>query len=110
MFHTIIIVGNVGKDAEMRYTPSGAVVMKSKVDAVKIGYIVTVILFLIAGVLSAVNLGNLSSMKNLEFEKEVKLACYELGFSEYDIVDWRAFCIWNGFVIEIKMEIEDDSF
>jgi len=26
MFHTIIIVGNVGKDAEMRYTPSGAAV------------------------------------------------------------------------------------
>ncbi|GAB4485325.1 MAG: single-stranded DNA-binding protein [Anaerolineales bacterium] len=23
MFHTIIIAGNVGKDAEMRYTPSG---------------------------------------------------------------------------------------
>jgi len=26
MYHTIIIVGNVGKDAEMRYTPSGAAV------------------------------------------------------------------------------------
>lgn len=26
MFHTIIIVGNVGKDPEMRYTPSGAAV------------------------------------------------------------------------------------
>ena len=26
MFHTIIIVGNVGRDAEMRYTPSGAAV------------------------------------------------------------------------------------
>ena len=26
MFHTIIVVGNVGKDAEMRYTPSGAAV------------------------------------------------------------------------------------
>ena len=24
MFHTIIVVGNVGRDAEMRYTPSGA--------------------------------------------------------------------------------------
>jgi single-strand DNA-binding protein len=24
MFHTIIIVGNVGRDPEMRYTPSGA--------------------------------------------------------------------------------------
>ena len=24
MYHTIIVVGNVGKDAEMRYTPSGA--------------------------------------------------------------------------------------
>ena len=23
MYHTIIIVGNVGKDPEMRYTPSG---------------------------------------------------------------------------------------
>ncbi len=26
MFHTIIIVGNVGKDPEMRYTPSGQAV------------------------------------------------------------------------------------
>ena len=26
MFHTIIIVGNVGRDPEMRYTPSGAAV------------------------------------------------------------------------------------
>ncbi len=26
MFHTIILVGNVGKDPEMRYTPSGAAV------------------------------------------------------------------------------------
>jgi single-strand DNA-binding protein len=26
MYHTIIIVGNVGKDPEMRYTPSGAAV------------------------------------------------------------------------------------
>ena len=26
MYHTIIIVGNVGRDAEMRYTPSGAAV------------------------------------------------------------------------------------
>jgi len=26
MYHTIIIVGNVGKDAEMRYTPAGAAV------------------------------------------------------------------------------------
>jgi len=26
MFHTIIIAGNVGKDAEMRYTPSGQAV------------------------------------------------------------------------------------
>jgi len=26
MYHTIIIVGNVGKDAEMRYTPSGQAV------------------------------------------------------------------------------------
>ena len=26
MYHTIIIVGNVGQDAEMRYTPSGAAV------------------------------------------------------------------------------------
>jgi single-strand DNA-binding protein len=26
MFHTIIVVGNVGRDAEMRYTPSGAAV------------------------------------------------------------------------------------
>jgi len=26
MFHTIVVVGNVGKDAEMRYTPSGAAV------------------------------------------------------------------------------------
>jgi single-strand DNA-binding protein len=26
MFHTIIVVGNVGRDAEMRYTPSGQVV------------------------------------------------------------------------------------
>lgn len=26
MFHTIIIVGNVGRDAEMRYTPSGQAV------------------------------------------------------------------------------------
>jgi len=26
MFHTIVIVGNVGRDAEMRYTPSGAAV------------------------------------------------------------------------------------
>ena len=26
MYHTIIVVGNVGKDAEMRYTPSGAAV------------------------------------------------------------------------------------
>lgn len=26
MFHTILIVGNVGKDAEMRYTPSGQAV------------------------------------------------------------------------------------
>ena len=26
MFHTIIIAGNVGKDPEMRYTPSGAAV------------------------------------------------------------------------------------
>lgn len=26
MFHTIIIVGNVGKDPEMRYTPAGQAV------------------------------------------------------------------------------------
>ena len=26
MYHTIIVVGNVGRDAEMRYTPSGAAV------------------------------------------------------------------------------------
>jgi len=26
MYHTIIVVGNVGKDAEMRYTPSGQAV------------------------------------------------------------------------------------
>jgi len=26
MYHTIIVVGNVGKDAEMRYTPSGAAI------------------------------------------------------------------------------------
>ena len=26
MYHTLIIVGNVGRDAEMRYTPSGAAV------------------------------------------------------------------------------------
>lgn len=26
MYHTIIIVGNVGRDAEMRFTPSGAAV------------------------------------------------------------------------------------
>jgi single-strand DNA-binding protein len=26
MFHTIIVVGNVGRDAEMRYTPSGSAV------------------------------------------------------------------------------------
>lgn len=26
MYHTLIIVGNVGKDAEMRYTPSGQAV------------------------------------------------------------------------------------
>ena len=26
MFHTIIVVGNVGRDPEMRYTPSGAAV------------------------------------------------------------------------------------
>jgi single-strand DNA-binding protein len=26
MFHTVIIVGNVGRDAEMRYTPSGQAV------------------------------------------------------------------------------------
>jgi single-strand DNA-binding protein len=26
MFHTIIVVGNVGRDAEMRYTPSGQAV------------------------------------------------------------------------------------
>jgi len=26
MFHTIIIVGNLGKDPEMRYTPSGQAV------------------------------------------------------------------------------------
>ena len=26
MYHTIIIVGNVGKDPEMRYTPSGQAV------------------------------------------------------------------------------------
>lgn len=26
MYHTVIIVGNVGRDAEMRYTPSGAAV------------------------------------------------------------------------------------
>lgn len=26
MFHTVIVVGNVGRDAEMRYTPSGAAV------------------------------------------------------------------------------------
>ncbi len=26
MYHTIIVVGNVGQDAEMRYTPSGAAV------------------------------------------------------------------------------------
>jgi single-strand DNA-binding protein len=26
MYHTIVIVGNVGRDAEMRYTPSGAAV------------------------------------------------------------------------------------
>jgi len=26
MYHTLVIVGNVGKDAEMRYTPSGAAV------------------------------------------------------------------------------------
>ena len=26
MFHTLIIVGNVGRDPEMRYTPSGQAV------------------------------------------------------------------------------------
>ena len=26
MYHTVIVVGNVGQDAEMRYTPSGAAV------------------------------------------------------------------------------------
>jgi len=26
MYHTLIIVGNVGKDPEMRYTPSGQAV------------------------------------------------------------------------------------
>jgi single-strand DNA-binding protein len=26
MFHTVIVVGNVGRDAEMRFTPSGAAV------------------------------------------------------------------------------------
>ena len=26
MFHTIVIVGNVGRDPEMRYTPSGQAV------------------------------------------------------------------------------------
>ncbi len=26
MYHTIIIVGNLGKDPEMRYTPSGQAV------------------------------------------------------------------------------------
>jgi len=33
MYHTIIVVGNVGKDAEMRYTPSGAAVTSFSVAA-----------------------------------------------------------------------------
>jgi len=60
----------------------------------------------ISAIMAAVHIGTVMN-KDLT---EVKLACYELGFSEYDIVDGRAFCIGNGFVIEIKMEIEDDSF
>ncbi len=30
MFHTIIIAGNLGKDPEMRYTPSGQAVTASR--------------------------------------------------------------------------------
>ncbi len=35
MFHTILIVGNVGKDPEMRYTPSGQAVTSFSVAANK---------------------------------------------------------------------------
>lgn len=33
MFHTIIVAGNVGKDAEMRYTPAGQAVTSFSVAA-----------------------------------------------------------------------------
>lgn len=33
MYHTIIIVGNVGKDAEMRYTPAGQAVTSFSIAA-----------------------------------------------------------------------------
>jgi len=74
-----------------------------------IGCTIVLIFIGISAIMAAVHLGTVMN-KDLAFAQEVKLACYELGFSEYDIVDDRAFCIWNGFVIEIKMEIEDDSF